>query len=110
MYIGRIIDVWQVILQEPRVAEKEALMLLQPELQQKLVRDELAHQARLVQKTVLKSYKAKEERRVTGEGERRKESRRPPLRYVPRAKHARAKEAPAAAVMPPAAHRIDITV
>lgn len=41
MDIGRIIDVRQVVLQEPRIASKMAEVLVTPELQQLVLREEI---------------------------------------------------------------------
>ena len=55
MDVHRLMDVWQVVLQEPRVAAKEATLLLQYELSQDVARQVLEQQNELKKKTVVKS-------------------------------------------------------
>ena len=67
----RVVDVWQVVLQEPRVAVKEATLLLQAELEQYMVRGQLDEQNRLIQQSVERLYNAERQRRIAAKKEGR---------------------------------------
>jgi len=66
MDIHRLIDIWQVVLQEPRVAAKEANLILHSELNQQLVRDVLEKQNVDDKRTVQKSNASETEKRIVG--------------------------------------------
>lgn len=57
MDVVKVVDLWQVILQEPRVANQEAHMLLQPEIEQNLLRDKLENEQARQQKSIQKIEK-----------------------------------------------------
>ena len=74
----RIIDLWQVILQEPRVAAKEAALIMQGEIEQHMVREKGEKQHRLNSKTVQKTWNAKKQQVVAAskDGRRKKNAMR----------------------------------
>ena len=67
----RVVDVWQIILQEPRVAAKEATLLLQAELGQNMVREQLEQQNRLIQQSVERLQTAERQHQIIGKKEGR---------------------------------------
>ncbi len=67
----RVVDVWQVILQEPRVAAKEANLLLQAQLEQDMVREQLEQGNRLIQQSVERLQNTERQRRIIGKKEGR---------------------------------------
>ena len=80
----RVVDVWQVVLQEPRVAAKEATLLLQAELEQHMVRGQLEQQNRLVQRSVERLYNTERQRKVTAKKEGRASTKA--MRSLPKKK------------------------
>lgn len=72
MDVHRLIDIWQVVLQEPRVAVKEANLILQSEISQQLAREVLAKENQNKKKAVQKSSTSDKQSHIIGE--RHKES------------------------------------
>jgi hypothetical protein len=66
----RIIDIWQVITQEPQVAREEAVLLLTTELQRKYSQDRVNTQKRIQREKIQQSNKS-EQRRVVSDKEER---------------------------------------
>lgn len=67
MDVHRLIDIWQVVLQEPRVAVIEANLILQSEISQQLAREVLAKENQNKKKAVQKSSKSAEQSHIIGE-------------------------------------------
>jgi hypothetical protein len=82
MDVHRLIDLWQVVLQEPRVAVKGEHLILQSEISQQLAREVLAKQNRNKKKAVQKSQESDKQSHIIGE--RQKQSHSAPA--VPKVK------------------------
>ncbi|MBU1863359.1 MAG: hypothetical protein KKH94_06850 [Candidatus Omnitrophica bacterium] len=85
----RIIDLWQVILQEPRVAQAEAALLMQGELEQFIVDKNIKQQQRLARKTIQKTLR--EEGQLLIVPDRRGGGDKPAVRMLQRKKKDRTK-------------------
>lgn len=77
----KVIDLWQVILQEPRVAAQEDALILQGELEQYRLREKLDKHAVRNQKRVLKSYQSHTKIRIS---EKKNQARKKIIRYSAR--------------------------
>jgi hypothetical protein len=93
MEVNRLVDLWQIILQEPRVAAKETTLLLQSELSQQVARDVLEKQEEAQKKKVLKANHTERDESVHGDKKRslspeEKRNFRKKTKKITTAKHA----------------------